>query len=173
MISIHLMLRFISCNNCKTAFLIIISIHLMLRFINQATPTQLSSATFQYISCYGLSGYGRLTDKAQEHFNTSHVTVYLMFYLLFFFMRYNFNTSHVTVYLHGNGRMEYRTKFQYISCYGLSPAAGGTSGHLSAISIHLMLRFIFQSLTAYPVSQEFQYISCYGLSVFVIGLESM
>ena len=87
-----------------------------------------------------------------------------MFYLLFFFMRYNFNTSHVTVYLHGNGRMEYRTKFQYISCYGLSPAAGGTSGHLSAISIHLMLRFIFQSLTAYPVSQEFQYISCYGLS---------
>ena len=60
--------------------------------------------------------------------------------------------------------MEYRTKFQYISCYGLSPAAGGTSGHLSAISIHLMLRFIFQSLTAYPVSQEFQYISCYGLS---------
>ena len=185
MISIHLMLRFISCNNCKTAFLIIISIHLMLRFINQATPTQLSSATFQYISCYGLSGYGRLTDKAQEHFNTSHVTVYLMFYLLFFFMRYNFNTSHVTVYLHGNGRMEYRTKFQYISCYGLSrfflfivltltkfqyiscyglSADAPVDSPADFISIHLMLRFIFSHFAHSSEEYLFQYISCYGLS---------
>ena len=70
----------------------------MLRFINQATPTQLSSATFQYISCYGLSGYGRLTDKAQEHFNTSHVTVYRGGFGNGFGGNGNFNTSHVTVY---------------------------------------------------------------------------
>ena len=113
----------------------------MLRFIAIGNYFDQLIQAFQYISCYGLSKRKNQQCFLHSNFNTSHVTVYLMFYLLFFFMRYNFNTSHVTVYLHGNGRMEYRTKFQYISCYGLSPCCIGKN-QLKYISIHLMLRFI-------------------------------
>ena len=142
MISIHLMLRFISCNNCKTAFLIIISIHLMLRFINQATPTQLSSATFQYISCYGLSECTLCPGSAFPKFQ------YISCYGLSRFFLFIVLTL---------------TKFQYISCYGLS-ADAPVDSPADFISIHLMLRFIFSHFAHSSEEYLFQYISCYGLS---------
>ena len=104
----------------------------------------------------------------------------------------NFNTSHVTVY-----RMESlsltipSTKFQYISCYGLSSLASYdvalnpdfNTSHVtvylrrtmdrqysSCISIHLMLRFIRYTGFPFPSLRIFQYISCYGLSYLKIGV---
>ena len=78
------------------------------------------------------------------------------------------------------------SKFQYISCYGLSCNAIikrflGTdfnTSHVTVyqkdkcrrkrrrlISIHLMLRFIDFSTGKVKVLHKFQYISCYGLSL--------
>ena len=143
MISIHLMLRFIK-SLCHVELVpTAISIHLMLRFIIFLNHDQTYLTIFQYISCYGLSRrhleetvipksfqyiscYGLSLDARQGNvlkgnFNTSHVTVYQIGYVLskctkaisihlmlrFIFsgtsrtcpIYINFNTSHVTVYL--------------------------------------------------------------------------
>ena len=114
----------------------------MLRFIKKNPKVFIQCSWFQYIPCYGLSGYGRLTDKAQEHFNTSHVTVYQKCSYHCQFLIGHFNTSHVTVYHAFHTRSPqvnlyfntshvtvYRIQKFYI-CRG------------NRISIHPMLRFI-------------------------------
>ena len=81
--------------------------------------------------------------------------------------------------------------FQYISCYGLSTTISKSRATFYHISIHLMLRFIFQEkrnswcqpdisihlmLRFIAEAEEmvkkgelFQYISCYGLSNFQLS----
>ena len=75
-ISIHLMLLFILLPVCSLLCMSRISIHLMLLFIE----------------------FGRFLNKLSDHFNTSHVTVYLP----------KDETEEIDVW------------FQYISCYCLS-----------------------------------------------------
>ena len=55
--------------------------------------------TFQYISCYGLSTTNKHMFIWWNHFNTSHVTVYPRLLALKRNQNSDFNTSHVTVYL--------------------------------------------------------------------------
>ena len=57
-------------------------------------------------------------------FNTSHVTVYHLFYLDKDIPNEYFNTSHVTVYLNSATLLSNSLLFQYISCYCLSLKEG-------------------------------------------------
>ena len=76
-----------------------------------------------------------------QNFNTSHVTVYRRYSNRSKKRGSDFNTSHVTVYRTERLMSGVMCKFQYISCYCLSPC--GRSLPFSAfISIHLMLLFI-------------------------------
>ena len=74
-----------------------------------------------------------------------------------------FNTSHVTVYLFWWIHYRVQIIFQYISCYCLSL---NTSSVLIPflISIHLMLLFMGFALYESGNTMVFQYISCYCLS---------
>ena len=81
--------------------------------------------------------------KGGTHFNTSHVTVYLV-RMWFWKWHIHFNTSHVTVYR--------KTWREAVSCY-------------IRISIHLMLLFIPFALRYLCAAFAFQYISCYCLSI--------
>ena len=123
-----------------------ISIHLMLLFINnefgmnqpgigfQYIPCYcLSNSTpgmhfptlpFQYIPCYCLSLKIDKQYQAYNHFNTSHVTVYLPIFAIISAFFSNFNTSHVTVYHSAPGNGFNEKLFQYIPCYCLSSSAG-------------------------------------------------
>ena len=142
---------------------------------------------FQYISCYGLSRYQDTVNSILELFQyiscygLSSVLVckicdfFLFQYISCYGLSYHFSSIYHMNFL-----------FQYISCYGLS-CFGLNNRKLSImISIHLMLRFIFQELlhimqlqhyfntshvTVYHTATKlilkllrFQYISCYGLS---------
>ena len=120
-ISIHLMLRFIISNNSHHRGSKSISIHLMLRFILR-----------------------RLLANILEkfHFNTSHVTVYLI------------NTSFLFAFYH----ISIHLMLRFIHQQWIFPASR------LAISIHLMLRFIEPIRDCPSECLEFQYISCYGLS---------
>ena len=89
----------------------------------EAEDNRQNRRMFQYISCYSLSNYDKLSDAWDYCFNTSHVTLYLivncyrlpsiMFqyiscYSLSFCLMYRpiffdrFNTSHVTLYPFGH-----------------------------------------------------------------------
>ena len=76
LISIHLMLLFITkweqCTLCRLN----ISIHLMLLFIHYTVHSPNHLHEFQYISCYCLSHLSFLDAISLCNFNTSHVTVY-------------------------------------------------------------------------------------------------
>ena len=61
-----------------------ISIHLMLRFIGEEYKLPENIKEFQYISCYGLSCNQVDSFIAEYHFNTSHVTVYLLTFCALF-----------------------------------------------------------------------------------------
>ena len=119
-----------------------ISIHLMLLFISTMLADRIKGGT---------------------HFNTSHVTVYLV-RMWFWKWHIHFNTSHVTVYR--------KTWREAVSCY-------------IRISIHLMLLFILMLMQMKTIKIHFntshvtvyrrwagehrdyisfQYISCYCLS---------
>ena len=97
------------------------------------------------------------------HFNTSHVTVYLLRSLNTRSVRSDFNTSHVTVYQFPYYYDPAKATFQYISCYCLSKDGRNhmqkyqhfNTSHVTVypvwmrycklwitISIHLMLLFI-------------------------------
>ena len=103
----------------KWTMLKCISIHLMLLFIGLFNLATKGCDSFQYISCYCLSYTNHCFRLVHIHFNTSHVTVYLLadsfvisinhisIHLMLLFIgvkvsypsgRENFNTSHVTVY---------------------------------------------------------------------------
>ena len=98
----------------------------MLLFIATVVIATPVSTIFQYISCYCLSASSDIACTFVFHFNTSHVTVYLLapflskwiniisihLMLLFIAFQYpsvyvmsHFNTSHVTVY-RGSGKAE-------------------------------------------------------------------
>ena len=119
LISIHLMLLFILLPVCSLLCMSRISIHLMLLFIE----------------------FGRFLNKLSDHFNTSHVTVYLP----------KDETEEIDVW------------FQYISCYCLSSPLASIAV-CKFISIHLMLLFIPKEKQDNRIEQIFQYISCYCLS---------
>ena len=98
-----------------------------------------------------------------------------------------FNTSHVTLYRQRTRSAVFQImKFQYISCYSLSPTPKGcdecpcsfNTSHVTLypppdgrktrrkkVSIHLMLLFIQYRSNPSGHQQVFQYISCYSLSV--------
>ena len=118
----------------------------MLRFIYESLVTVHLQCAFQYIPCYGLSKPVTAEELGCDHFNTSHVTVYP-----------NEDTAVIL----------YRWSFQYIPCYGLSSATPHpndaclhfNTSHVTVyrkkhyfltsmiyISIHPMLRFIYDSL---------------------------
>ena len=97
-ISIHLMLLFIYSLEDSVLPLLVISIHLMLLFIGIRIPR---------VQCH-------------NHFNTSHVTVYLFPIGTKPWNYWYFNTSHVTVYPSTSVSKNSFQKFQYISCYCLS-----------------------------------------------------
>ena len=127
----------------------------------------------------------RLTFYKRKDFNTSHVTVYHCFHVIFTkskqfqyipcyglsdhpdqrrSVKPNFNTSHVTVYLCSNfsfrhDRFYFNTSHVtvYLECYG-------TSEKEEHISIHPMLRFIPSVYCFCTLLPLFQYIPCYGLS---------
>ena len=164
------MLRFITTAMHRRTWSNTISIHLMLRFIKNLMVVVPRKASFQYISCYGLSQnirdwchpvrtfqyiscYGLSTTNKHmfiwwNHFNTSHVTVYPRLLALKRNQNSDFNTSHVTVYLVVDNNLPKSRKFQYISCYGLSRDNEWILGR-------------------YHV---FQYISCYGLSLRICSI---
>ena len=97
-----------------------VSIHLMLLFILLLQPVQNCQARFQYISCYSLSN-GTLTPSDVEiRFNTSHVTLYLLYHVFHVCCKCRFNTSHVTLY-------------RFLRSHWT---------HGRRVSIHLMLLFI-------------------------------
>ena len=119
----------------------LISIHLMLLFISVAIHNMQDKYQFQYISCYCLSDRLALLSRPYYYFNTSHVTVYRLCFVVSTFPRFisihlmllfirnakkvclritNFNTSHVTVYRNGFLADDCTHIFQYISCYCLS-----------------------------------------------------
>ena len=179
------MLRFIKklCKFYSVTFTI--SIHLMLRFILSRTSVAGNVSSFQYISCYGLSKKFSGIRRKRRDFNTSHVTVYLQPGV-----KIDYKTGFQYISCYGLSVISviaclYLFEFQYISCYGLSHSAGFAvrwyryfnTSHVtvylaafsydtfcSAISIHLMLRFIAAFFSLPPVPSSFQYISCYGLS---------
>ena len=114
----------------------------MLLFIRKEQEGVPFYTIFQYISCYCLSHHPSRCSRMYNHFNTSHVTVYLFGTILAPFYLHYFNTSHVTVY----------------------PISIRYSRNFSFISIHLMLLFIIFSISLRSVRLQFQYISCYCLS---------
>ena len=117
-------------------------------------------------------------------FNTSHVTVYLLFSIPSFFANFNFNTSHVTVYQNKSAYDIAKEIFQYISCYCLSTCKSFFY-IVNEISIHLMLLFICFSaiihcfclhfntshVTVYPESRTFDrttiFISIHLMLLFI------
>ena len=135
----------------------------MLLFIRVSSLRQCQKGLFQYISCYCLSIKQTALNTWENHFNTSHVTVYRQ----------------------TKGSYKYMVEFQYISCYCLSKYKNGprlplfnfNTSHVTVylsslpcrklllqISIHLMLLFIFYYITDTDANHRFQYISCYCLS---------
>ena len=119
-----------------------ISIHLMLRFIQRqfgfrvwgsifqyiscyglsaaSIASVIMFAWFQYISCYGLSEQNRTRAYQLMNFNTSHVTVYRLWW--------QHKNKHTNISIHLMLRfILFLIKTQF---------------KRSAISIHLMLRFI-------------------------------
>ena len=141
-ISIHLMLLFILSHRLLDLLQNLISIHLMLLFIEASDYFYGLRSVFQYISCYCLSEESDYDEWDEEefqyiscyclstlqvhiicyplHFNTSHVTVYLLNLQGTVVQHGYFNTSHVTVYRFNKEGIMRLCKFQYISCYCLS-----------------------------------------------------
>ena len=117
----------------------------MLRFICIMVDSSISTFWFQYIPCYGLSFFRKETYVSCKNFNTSHVTVYLSFFLLYA-VRTNISIHPMLRFI-SNGKRRYmcQSLFQYIPCYGLSKPV----------------------IFGYDEIQKFQYIPCYGLSILV------
>ena len=107
-----------SCQNSRRRW---VSIHLMLLFIFFCILFLLSPSWFQYISCYSLSMRFIMDLLRRKCFNTSHVTLYPTVKRSLTSSMKRFNTSHVTLYL------------APVSILIWSPA----------VSIHLMLLFIY------------------------------
>ena len=141
-ISIHLMLLFITvwmyhpCSRCS------ISIHLMLLFICNQNCDSRCGWLFQYISCYCLSKIQGASIKYCYGFQ--YISCYCLSYPVHCLHHSlpHFNTSHVTVYL-------------------LHPP---NNPYPLSISIHLMLLFISSTNITVGKLIIFQYISCYCLS---------
>ena len=85
-------------------------------------------------------------DEIQDHFNTSHVTVY-----------------HDRI---GEDKGAYFI-FQYISCYGLSFPTLALIFAVPEFQYISCYGLSFSSINYLWFSPEFQYISCYGLSITV------
>ena len=130
------------CDICTSANLI--SIHLMLRFISKENCGRSRKATFQYISCYGLSSFIWFFVCSSNDFNTSHVTVYLvqasvnLYLQLFQYISCYGLSRRITV------DKKMAIEFQYISCYGLSKILlpdmhHGNNFNTSHVTVYLMI----------------------------------
>ena len=124
----------------------------------------------------------------REDFNTSHVTVYRIAFILgnevsvisihpmLRFIDYgaptmrkrffNFNTSHVTVYQNPTLQPKGLSSFQYIPCYGLSMEQRRIIVWLSYFNTSHVTVYPAISADVHAIS-KFQYIPCYGLSGLV------
>ena len=136
----------------------------MLLFINLWSIKLWAGRMFQYISCYSLSEQQPEKVWRQECFNTSHVTLYHKGQKVYSSWSGGFNTSHVTLYRQLAAQLHKfllvsihlmllfidwiicrelsSPRFQYISCYSLSPW-NFPGLLLPLVSIHLMLLFIW------------------------------
>ena len=162
-VSIHLMLLFIRFRRNREKRKYSVSIHLMLLFIKLGIPIREYHTQFQYISCYSLSVWIIYFCNFHTCFNTSHVTLYHSWCIIYNMVM----------------------RFQYISCYSLSRARLQEVYHLDrfntshvtlypssqafcsmslSVSIHLMLLFIHGQGRKRRQRNMFQYISCYSLS---------
>ena len=70
----------------------------MLLFIKLSDTRLEQYLSFQYITCYSLSGIQKHTANNKGGFNTSHVTLYHELLLELDKRKNSFNTSHVTLY---------------------------------------------------------------------------
>ena len=134
----------------------------MLLFISPTPRKYPLSNSFQYISCYSLSGSSSgfrslfdvsihlmllfiivLVCRSPYHIRFQYISCYSLSILckLNKTNETSFNTSHVTLYPIEDKLEEIISKFQYISCYSLSGERCGYDAYL-----------------------KFQYISCYSLS---------
>ena len=112
LVSIHLMLLFIDCSRGLNRRTIDVSIHLMLLFIEVDQVIENPELTFQYISCYSLSGDHGDGTANLVGFNTSHVTLYLLLIFRNAILADRFNTSHVTLYRRA-GRVAFFRKCRF------------------------------------------------------------
>ena len=168
-VSIHLMLLFINEANRAKFRSKGVSIHLMLLFINKTGGV---SYTLYRVSIHLMLLFiGAKIHSIwplKKRFNTSHVTLYLVWTTWNESTQSCFNTSHVTLY---------HSDF-FISMYGY------------IVSIHLMLLFICLIMEIYVIymsfntshvtlyqffcwksnitNKMFQYISCYSLSMAIL-----
>ena len=120
-VSIHHMLLFISNGYGILWRSQPVSIHHMLLFIRILTQTVTFQVTFQYITCYSLSGRGHNILKAIAKFQ--YITCYSLSNSCFCVSTEKecFNTSHVTLYRTRRTRTTTSSdQFQYITCYSLS-----------------------------------------------------
>ena len=167
-VSIHLMLLFIIWAVWRLRYQRTVSIHLMLLFINESDrmkhmwdrfntshvtlylevhDKQKHCRTFQYISCYSLSG--GLDKSAKGHTVSIHLMLLFITSVWFQTLILEWVSIHLMLLFirYGRCRDGIRPSFQYISCY---------------------------SLSAHPwclenVNWAFQYISCYSLSEVVLA----
>ena len=140
-ISIHLMLRFITPISHIYINIILISIHLMLRFILfHLLKLERGSLISIHLMLRFIRKCSRLILR-KCNFNTSHVTVYLHIISSFVFV-YCISIHLMLRFIFFNHFLWFQiNSFQYISCYGLSLWRNlWNDGWI--ISIHLMLRFI-------------------------------
>ena len=121
-VSIHLMLLFIERSVSMQRYTKTVSIHLMLLFIRNRFPDIVVYGSFQYISCYSLSG------------------------IRFFYEHLDNQFQYISCYSLSGAKGGYKLtefEFQYISCYSLSVLDENVAVWKS-VSIHLMLLFIGQ-----------------------------
>ena len=106
---------------------------------------------FQYISCYCLSFCKLHKLWLIHYFNTSHVTVYRPTFCATSVVC-SISIHLMLLFIVDTGtNLVKKFKFQYISCYCLSPFSFVPPTTFVLISIHLMLLFIYHSCPNQPL----------------------
>ena len=119
--------------------------------------------TFQYISCYSLSSKGTMLLLRVQSFNTSHVTLYPVPEMIYL-PRDSFNTSYVTLYLQNKTHLEHQSFSFNTSHITLYRRNWKRRKKVTAVSIHLMLLFIYSILR---MVQTFWFVSIHLMLLFI------
>ena len=119
-----------------------VSIHHMLLFILNISFSFGNLIKFQYITCYSLSSTVS-SLLIYQFVSIHHMLLFIVDGSVSSWYYCRFNTSHVTLYLIFDSQKIVLAEFQYITCYSLSESLMISS--VSAdVSIHHMLLFIFR-----------------------------